>query len=303
MAKDSPIPNAKKGFVISDYISNPHLIEGLKYDLRVYVLVTSYAPLIIYIYEDGLARFATEKYTLDEEQFENRLVHLTNYSVQKKSEAFCQNRTRTNNNLRASKWSLKTLQKVFEDHNKDYKTIKKKMNDLIIKTIISVEPPIVEALDEQTKHPNICYELYGFDIMIDSNLKPWLIEVNISPSFSSSSPFDKNVKTKLICDTLTLVGVKPTNHEKYDGDRKAKGLKRKKDAADLDPANLSDEEKELIMDYEEQIRRNDNFEIIFPVKKTFKKYIKYFSDSRYRNYVLWNHVKNPLINIKSMLSD
>ena len=39
--------------------------------------------------------------------------------------------------------------------------------------------------------------------------------MNISPSFSSSSPFDKNLKTKLICDSLTIVGVKPTDHEEY----------------------------------------------------------------------------------------
>jgi hypothetical protein len=109
MTREDPIPTAKKGFVVSEYISNPHLIEGLKYDLRVYVLATSYDPLTIYIYEDGLARFATEKYTLDEEQFENKFVHLTNYSINKKNETFIQNKTRQSNNLRSSKWSLKTL--------------------------------------------------------------------------------------------------------------------------------------------------------------------------------------------------
>jgi hypothetical protein len=39
-----------------------------------------------------------------------------------------------------------------------------------------------------------CFELFGFDVLIDENLHPWLMEVNISPSLSSSSPFDKVVK-------------------------------------------------------------------------------------------------------------
>jgi tubulin polyglutamylase TTLL4 len=218
MTRDTPLPEIKKGFVISEYISDPHLIQGLKYDLRIYVLVTSFDPLVIYMYDDGLVRFATEKYTLDEAHFEDSFVHLTNYSVQKKSETYTQNKSRTSTGLNSSKWSLRTLQKVFEDHDKDYDTVKKRMQDLIVKTMISVENPINTALHKGTKHKgnkNICYEIYGFDIIIDADLKPWILEVNISPSFSSSSPFDKNVKTKLICDTLTIVGVKPVDHEKY----------------------------------------------------------------------------------------
>jgi len=50
----------KEGILASRYIMNPHLINGLKYDLRVYVLVTSFNPLKVYMYNDGLVRFATE---------------------------------------------------------------------------------------------------------------------------------------------------------------------------------------------------------------------------------------------------
>jgi tubulin polyglutamylase TTLL4 len=59
--------------------------------------------------------------------------------------------------------------------------------------------------------------LYGFDILIDEDLKPWLLEVNVLPSLSSSSPFDKIVKTLLICDVLTLVGVRGYDKKKVHG--------------------------------------------------------------------------------------
>jgi hypothetical protein len=51
-------------------------------------LVTSFNPLTIYIYEDGLVRFATAKYSLDPEGFDNKFAHLTNYSINKKNEEY-----------------------------------------------------------------------------------------------------------------------------------------------------------------------------------------------------------------------
>ena len=58
--------------------------QGLKFDLRIYVAVTSFNPLKIYLYEEGLARFATEPYS-GAVQLNNLCMHLTNYSVNKKS--------------------------------------------------------------------------------------------------------------------------------------------------------------------------------------------------------------------------
>lgn len=69
--------------IICDYIMNPHLIDGFKYDLRLYVMMTSYDPLRIYLYEEGLTRFATEKYTTNVKEVAKRYIHLTNYSVNK----------------------------------------------------------------------------------------------------------------------------------------------------------------------------------------------------------------------------
>jgi tubulin polyglutamylase TTLL4 len=71
----------KKNYLVSEYISNPHLINGYKYDLRIYILVNSYDPLKIYMFENGLVRFATEKYS--NKTITKRYIHLTNYSVNK----------------------------------------------------------------------------------------------------------------------------------------------------------------------------------------------------------------------------
>ena len=55
----------------------------------------------------------------------------------------------------------------------------------------------------------MCFEVLGFDIMLDEDLKPWLIEINFTPSFWTDSPLDKKVKYSLIKDTLLLLNVRP----------------------------------------------------------------------------------------------
>jgi hypothetical protein len=52
----------RSGYIISEYIDKPHLIDGYKYDLRVYVLVPSFEPLRVYVFPEGLCRICTEKY-------------------------------------------------------------------------------------------------------------------------------------------------------------------------------------------------------------------------------------------------
>jgi len=69
------------------------------------------------------------------------------------------------------------------------------MKDVIIKTLVCAEPNIVKELNKAGDRQKCCFEVYGFDIMFDDDLKPWVLEVNRLPSLSSSSMFDKQVKT------------------------------------------------------------------------------------------------------------
>ena len=104
-----------------------------------------------------------------------------------------------------SKWSLKMLREEYEKEGIDYNDIYTKIKDVCIKTLMSVEPYIVTQ-NRTAKSKNIAFEIYGFDILIDDDLKPWLLEVNVLPSLSSSSPFDKQVKSMLLSDTFHLLG-------------------------------------------------------------------------------------------------
>ena len=63
-------------------------------------------------------------------------------------------------------------------------------------------------------HRSNCFEVFGFDILLDSDLKPWLIEVNLSPSLSPDSPLDMTIKTNLLTDTYNLAGIRRFDRRK-----------------------------------------------------------------------------------------
>jgi tubulin polyglutamylase TTLL6/13 len=60
-----------------------------------------------------------------------------------------------------------------------------------------------------------CFQILGFDIMLDSTLKPWLLEVNQSPSFKTDSQLDSRIKSALIHDTLKLLNVSYRRKQRY----------------------------------------------------------------------------------------
>ncbi len=84
-----------------------------------------------------------------------------------------------------------------------------KIEDVIVKTLIATESHIPMGINKLIEHRNNCFEIYGFDILIDDKLKPWLMEVNVCPSFSSSSVLDKRIKTTLMSDVYHLLGFYP----------------------------------------------------------------------------------------------
>ena len=145
--------NKRAGYIVSKYVSKPHLIKGYKYDLRLYVLVTSFDPIKIYLFKDGLVRLATVPYSTSKSSLKQRFVHLTNYSVNKKADSYVKNTGSPNKNAAnatddandadkpeiESKLSLQQLRQEFIAMGVDYNEIFGKIKDLIVKTVFSAE--------------------------------------------------------------------------------------------------------------------------------------------------------------------
>uniref|UniRef100_A0A8C2U9F8 Tubulin--tyrosine ligase-like protein 5 n=1 Tax=Coturnix japonica TaxID=93934 RepID=A0A8C2U9F8_COTJA len=191
--------------LVSRYISNPLLIDDFKFDVRLYVLVTSYDPLVIYLYEEGLARFATVRYDQASKNIKNQFMHLTNYSVNKKSGDYVSCDDPDVEDY-GNKWSMSAMLRYLKQEGRDTAALMASVEDLIIKTVVSAELAIATACKTFLSHRGSCFELYGFDVLIDDTLKPWLLEVNLSPSLACDAPLDLKIKASMLSDMFTLVG-------------------------------------------------------------------------------------------------
>ncbi|CDW91503.1 probable tubulin polyglutamylase ttll1 [Stylonychia lemnae] len=156
----------KEAYVISRYIDNPLLIGGF-------------------------GRFCNEKYTPDIAELDNMFIHLTNVAIQKNSEDY--------NEKHGSKWSITNLRFYLEQTRG--KTITDKCFDEI-NNIIYISLKSVQSVIINDKH---CFECYGYDILIDANLKPWLVEVNASPSLTTTTEVDRILKMNLLNDVFNIV--------------------------------------------------------------------------------------------------
>nr|XP_020671249.1 tubulin polyglutamylase TTLL13-like isoform X2 [Pogona vitticeps] len=198
--------------ICQQYIAKPFLIDGFKFDMRIYVLITSCDPLKIFVYEEGLARFATMRYIEPSSgNLDDICMHLTNYAINKHNENF----VRDDNT--GSKRKLSTLNTWMREHNYDTAELWRDIEDIIIKTLIAAHPVLKH--NYRTCFPNhisgcACFEILGFDILLDRKLKPWLLEVNHSPSFTTDSRLDREVKDALLCDALNLINLRACDKKK-----------------------------------------------------------------------------------------
>lgn len=168
--------------------------------------------------------------------------------------------------------------------------------EIVIKTVLSAENHMYKAFQGNVKFRDNCFELLGFDILLDSFLNPWLLEVNTSPSFATEAQLDFDLKSKLLTEAFNIVGLnRETEEDKVRRFKTNSKLEtflsfgasklRKKQA---EGQSLAKNKKECLMsEVREELARAKDFKLIFPCTSV-DLYTKYFEEDRPNNKLLRN---------------
>jgi len=182
--------------IIQQYIDRPLLINKRKFDIRCFGLLTSInSNLQGYFYTEGYIRTSSKEFSI--KNLENKFIHLTNDAIQKHSEDYGKFEP-------ANKMSYADLQNYININYHKHKIsferdILAKIKDIVTETFLSVS----EKIDpEKRLH---CFELFGYDFMIDEDFKVWLIEANTNPCLETSCAFLSRIIPACIDNTLRLV--------------------------------------------------------------------------------------------------
>eukprot|EP01006_Ploeotia_vitrea_P006492 TRINITY_DN1332_c0_g1_i1.p1 TRINITY_DN1332_c0_g1~~TRINITY_DN1332_c0_g1_i1.p1 ORF type:complete len:629 (-),score=39.49 TRINITY_DN1332_c0_g1_i1:94-1980(-) len=173
--------------IVQEYLPDPLLLDGYKFDMRLYVLVMSVYPVRALLCREGLVRVCTQVYEKPSGRNLHKVnAHLTNYSLNKLSALF----VHTNDAESAESGSKRALSAVLPilgiDVDKfwlDIATMVRQCSRAVLDLVTPVEN---------------CFHVLGFDVLLDSNGKPYLLEVNNNPSMNidTATPVDPPKQTR-----------------------------------------------------------------------------------------------------------
>jgi len=180
-----------KCIIIQKYIEKPLLYQGRKFDIRLWVLFIGNKPDDVYIFKEGHLKATCANYNLDSKDI---FIHLTNYSIQKYNSNF--SKIEIGNEI------------PFNDLQSDLILNKIKINfrkDIYPKIcrIVRITAGAAKPKFNMMNRKN-CFEIFGYDFMIDEKFNPFLIEINTNPGFEISSPLIDMLLPRLIDDTFKL---------------------------------------------------------------------------------------------------
>ena len=189
--------------IAQKYIEKPLCYYGRKCDMRVWVLLTQ--DMKVFVYKEGHLKTCSEKFDINNNK--DAFVHITNYSFQK----HC---------LNFQKFELGN-EVPFHDFQKyldlEYKDQKINVKEHIMNQVKYIVELTMKSIKEKINpnKRNFCFEIFGYDFMMDVNLNVFLIEINTNPGLEISSPWIKAIVPRMVDDALrlTLDEVFPTKYQ------------------------------------------------------------------------------------------
>ena len=178
--------------MIQKYLEKPLLYQGRKFDIRMWIMFMTNRENDVYIFKEGHLKATSLKYNPDSNDL---FVHLTNYSVQK-------------HNIHFSKIEIGN-EIPFYEFQRELDRKKTGINfikDIYPKIVRIVRLTGGAAIQGKMNFMNIknCFEIFGYDFILDENYKPYLLEINTNPGLEISSPLINQLLPRMIDDAFKL---------------------------------------------------------------------------------------------------
>lgn len=185
---------SRNEFVVQRYFSQPLLLDGLKFDMRLYVVVTSVVPLRAYLFKEGLARFCTVPYQEPTNgNLKDSRMHLTNFALNKSSKDFQVSEGLEKHDEGSKRSVSAVLRQVEAVYGVGAEEMWGKVAKLAANTLMALRPSIVDFFVNESPRPlhplgPKGFQIIGLDVLLDGEVEPRLLELNANPSLSATQP-------------------------------------------------------------------------------------------------------------------
>ncbi len=177
--------------IIQKYLEKPLLYQGRKFDIRLWVLFIAEKSDEVYVFKQGHLKATCTQYNPDSDDL---FVHLTNYSVQKYNANF--SKIEIGNEI-----PFKSFQNEL-DKNKTGKNFYKDIYPKIIRIVRLTGGAAKKKINLLSR--KYCFEIFGYDFILDENFQPYLLEINTNPGLEISSPLIEELLPRMVDDALKL---------------------------------------------------------------------------------------------------